>query len=57
MSTMGEPDDRARTGVLERPDSPAQVFAAVAGLLLTALGVLVHRHCADCHPPTDDGPG
>jgi hypothetical protein len=40
MSTMDEPDDRARTGVLERPDSPAQVFAAVAGLLLTALGVL-----------------
>ena len=38
MTTMHEPD--ARRGVVERPDTPAQVFAAVTGLLLTALGVL-----------------
>ena len=37
MSTMHEPD---RRGVLERPDTPAQVFAAVTGIFLTALGVL-----------------
>jgi hypothetical protein len=38
MSSMHEPG--ARKGVIERPDTPAQVFAAVAGLFLTALGVL-----------------
>lgn len=42
MSTMHEPAEGtgARRGVLERPDTPAQMFAAVAGLFLTALGVL-----------------
>jgi hypothetical protein len=38
MSTMHEPD--GRRGMVERPDTPAQVFAAVTGLFLTALGVL-----------------
>jgi hypothetical protein len=38
MSTMHEPN--AGRGLIERPDTPAQVFAAVTGLFLTALGVL-----------------
>lgn len=37
MSTM---PDSGRRGVLERPDTPAQAFAAVAGLFLVTLGVL-----------------
>ena len=42
MSTMHEPvqGSGARRGVLERPDTPAQMFAAAAGLFLTALGAL-----------------
>jgi len=42
MSTMHDADygSGARHGVLERLDSPAQVFAATSGLLLAALGVL-----------------
>lgn len=42
MSTMHEPGEGsgARRAVLERPDTPAQTFAAGAGLFLTALGVL-----------------
>jgi len=39
MSTTREPD-RARGAMFERPDTPAQVFAAGAGLFLTTLGVL-----------------
>jgi hypothetical protein len=38
MSTMHE--SQAGRGLIERPDTPAQVYAAVVGLFLTALGVL-----------------
>jgi hypothetical protein len=38
MATMHESE--SRRGMFERPDTPAQVFAGVAGLFLTALGVL-----------------
>ncbi len=38
MSTIHEPD-RARGALFEHPDTPAQVFAAAAGLFLTTLGV------------------
>jgi hypothetical protein len=34
------PSDTPRRGLLERPDSPAQAYALIAGLFLVALGVL-----------------
>ena len=34
------PSTTARRGLLERPDSPAQAYAVIAGLFLVALGVL-----------------
>ena len=34
------PSDTTRRGLLERPDTPAQTFAVIAGLFLVALGVL-----------------
>lgn len=38
MTTMHEPDARRRR--VEPPETPAQVFAGVAGTFLTALGIL-----------------
>lgn len=38
MSTTHEPDARRRT--VERPETPAQIYAGTAGFFLVALGVL-----------------
>src|SRR5579885_3513811 len=34
------PSDTPHRGLFERPDSPAQAYAVIAGLFLVALGVL-----------------